>query len=64
MVKCIIYCEKCDKQHETDIESTSDLPDVKCPKCKSDRIFFVELGFKKDNRKLEMGKGGCGTVFR
>jgi len=54
-----IFCDNCDKWHEVNFEYASDLPDIVCPKCISDSIWFGDITDEdKDDGPIEIGRGG------
>lgn len=54
-----VFCDDCDKWYKVKFESTSDLSEMKCPKCKSAKIWFNEIiDNDKDDTLLVIGRGG------
>jgi len=57
MGKTKIYCDDCNKEY---IINYFDPTNTKCPKCKGNNIWFMEVNFdepKVDN--VILGNGGC-----
>ena len=54
-----IFCDDCNKWHEVEFEFPSELPNMTCPKCKSERVWFGDIVDEDMNEEsLTMGRGG------
>jgi anaerobic ribonucleoside-triphosphate reductase len=61
MDKVILECKDCEKK-----STISEVYGVKCPKCGSEEIFILDILYEvePDRTPIEMGRGGCGSVWR
>lgn len=57
MIKATIWCVKCEKTFDITLEWTYEIPNVSCPKCGNQNIFFRDLnideGVSVDNSKTK-----------
>jgi len=58
MTEANIYCDDCEKWFKVEYKQVSDLPEMICPICKKDNIWFGDIE-TEDNEPLVMGRGGC-----
>ena len=58
-----VYCDDCEIWYDVEFINISDLPDMKCPKCKSDKIYFGDItqdDIEDCDKDVVLGRGGCG----
>ena len=58
MNKANIFCDNCNKWFVIDYEYVGELPEMVCPKCHGDHIWFGEIECDR-SKPLVMGRGGC-----
>lgn len=56
-----IICDDCEHKSTIPIDMTSDLFEIKCPVCGSDKIWYLDVNIESNNNKITLGNGGCGA---
>jgi len=62
-MKAEVNCYECNTTSIIEIEEAGDLPDIVCPKCGNEHIFFGNIECEDNNEPFKLpGTGGCGRV--
>ena len=60
MGKSKIFCDECNKEYIIKAEYISELFNLKCPKCKSEAVWFLDVFYDEPKENLvTKGMGGC-----
>jgi len=58
-----IFCDDCDKWYTVEFMWASDLPEMTCPKCNGNNLWFGEIIQEEEitDDSITLGRGGRGA---